>query len=82
MANVFGIFDKCDAGRGFAHRADHFVVSLVSDQNDVISVACILDGFQMDLRHQRACRVDGLKLSDFRLFANFWRNAMRRKEQD
>ncbi len=49
--------------RSLAHRADHFVVAGVADQDDVIALAGELDRLEMDLCHQRASRVDRLQMA-------------------
>ena len=60
---VLGRFDQHDRLRGFAHRADDFVVPLVADQQDRVALLGEADRFQMDLGDQRAGGVDGVQLA-------------------
>ena len=46
--------------RRLAHRADHFVVALVADQEDRVPLAREADRLQVDLRHQRTGGVNGV----------------------
>ena len=56
--HVLGRLDQHDRLGRLAHRADHFVVPLVADQQDRVARFGVLDRFQVDLGHQRAGGVD------------------------
>src|SRR5579884_3291925 len=56
--------------------ADDFIVVLMTDQDNAVSLLRISNDLDMDLRHKRAGCVDDSELPPFRVFANIRRNAV------
>jgi len=76
------ILHDADAARRFADGADDFVVPFVPDQQDRVAFFCKANRFEMHLRHERACRVDGVEIALLGRFANRGGDAVRAVEDD
>ncbi len=79
--DVFRRFDQHDRLRRLAHRTDHFIVPLVSDQDDRAALRGVLDRLQVDFGHQGTGGVDGSQLPLGRLPPDLGGHAVRGKQQ-
>lgn len=75
-------FDEEDMVGGFPHRADDFVVSFMSDEDDAVTFACVPDGFDMDFGDEGAGGIDRAQSSGAREFANFGRDSVGAVEEN
>ena len=62
--------------RGFAQRADHFIVIFVADKEDRVTLAGVPDCLHVDLGDQRTGGIDHLQLPLHRRGSDFRRNSM------
>jgi hypothetical protein len=67
--------------RSVTERADHFDMTAMTDEQNLISLARILQGLQMDFRNQRAGGVNHLQPPCPRFLADRRRNPVRAKDQ-
>ena len=74
--DVVGGLDEDHLVGGFAHGADDLVVAFVADQDDGVAFPGVLDGFEVDLGHERAGGVDGAELAAPGLVADLGRDAV------
>ena len=73
--------DQMERFRGFAHRADDFVVAGVADEDDLVALLGIANRFQMNFGHQRAGGVDRFQASLLGDAADFRGDAVRGEQQ-
>ena len=79
--HVFGRLDQDDRLGRLAHRADHFVVPFVADEQDRVAGLGVLDRLQVDLGHERAGGVDRPQVPLAGHAADFRRNAVGGEQQ-
>src|SRR5579863_1821832 len=75
--HVFDRFDEDHLRRRLAQSADHFVVILVADQDNRVTLTSKLNCLQMHFRYQRAGSIDDGEVALLALLANLRRYAVR-----
>ena len=71
---------KQDVVRGLAHGADDFVVAIVANQQNLVAITDVSDGFDMNLCDERARGIDHIEFTTLRHAPHDGSDAMRAKD--
>ena len=81
LVDIVFCFDEHDRLRCFAHRADYFIVSIMSDQHNRVARFSKPNGFHVHFCDEWACGIYGEKLSGSCVVAYLWRDAVGREQE-